>query len=516
MNPGAGSAPDNQIIIKMMRTFKLLILVLALYLPAERLQAQELDKDRQSSGPIAPLGPLDSGEKSANTGAIDGQIQNSAQPQPDRHALSGAETLGLGSLRSLGHIFDPSAFLTESVDTGTSTSKADSFTSVGGTLNLSHSSSQQFLGLIYSGGAGLYRGSATYNQQFHNFGLSEDILRGAWTFRLGDILMFASQGSNFGGLNTGGFTVGAQGSLLNGASFGFVPGLQPGLLPLQTIDTGIADRLGNTAWAETDYALSRQTQVTFEGSYGLLDFLGAGYVNGAEIQGRVGYDHVLSPKNTMGVSYDFTKNKFGGTSQSIEIQSVQLSYGRTLVGRLAWQIGGGPALQDFQNYVLLSGRRLSWNLYSGLTYNSRRTGYTLMYFHGTTLGSGVFFGAQTDMVTASVSRPLTRFWSASAYAGYARNSNLAASSVFSNLFENWYINGDIGRQLGRQVRFDLNYGFQQQSLGGGLCPVLSCGIGVAPQRHVLSINLYWHPLTTASERRGGFPSQGPIGQNGRF
>ena len=499
-----------------MRTLKLLALILLLYITAGRVQAQEPEKDRQSSGPIAPLGPLDSRENSPNAGAIDGQIQNSAQPEPDRHTLSGAETLGLGSLRSLGNIFDPSAFLWQSVDNGTSTGKLDSVTSAGGALNFGRSSSHQVLGLIYSGGANLYRGSVKYNQQFHDFDLSEDILLGAWTFRLGDSLVFASQGSSFGGFNTGGFTFGTQGNLLNGSQFGTVPGLQPGLLPLQTINTGIVDRLGNTAFVETDYALSRRTQVTFEGSYGLIHFLSAGYVNAVQTQGRVGYDRALGPRNMVGVSYDFTKSKFGGTSQSLEIQSVHLSYGRTLVGRLAWQIGGGPALRNLQNYGLLGGRRMSWNLYSGLTYDWGRTGYSLMYFHGTTLGSGVFFGAQTNMVTVNVSRPLTRLWSASAYGGYARNSNLAVSSVFSNLFENWYANADLGRQLGRKLRFDLNYGFQQQRLSGGLCPVLSCGIGISPQRHTLSIALNWHPLTAASERRGRLPSGAPVGQTGRF
>jgi hypothetical protein len=499
-----------------MRTFKLLALILVLYIPAGRAQAQVLEKDRQSSGPLAPLGPVDSRENSPNAGAIDGQIQNSAQPQPDRHTLSGAETLGLGSLRSLGNIFDPSAFLWQSVDTGTTTGKRDSVTSAGGALNVSRSSSHQVLGLIYNGGASLYRGSARYNQQFHDFGLSEDILLGAWTLRMGDSLVFASQGSSFSGFNTGGFTFGTQGSLLNGSQFGTVPGLQPGIVPLQTISTGIVDRLGNTTFVETDYALSRRTQLTFEGSYGLLHFLSAGYVNAVQIQGSVGYNHDLGPRNVVGVSYDFTKSKFGGTSQSIGIQSVQLLYGRTLVGRLAWQVGGGPALRDFQNYGLLGGPRLSWNLYSGLTYNRGRTVYGLMYFHGTTLGSGVFFGAQTDMVTVNVSRPLTRFWSASAYGGYARNSNLAVSSVFSNLFENWNVNADVGRQLGRQLRFDLNYGFEQQRLSGGLCPVLTCGIGINPRRHTLGITLNWHLLTAPSERRGRLPSRSPNGQNGNF
>ncbi len=498
-----------------MRIFKLLALILLLYLPAKRVQAQELDKDNQSSGPIAPLGPLDTRENGANGGAIDTQIQNPSQIEPDSHTLSGAESLGLGSLRSLGHIFDPSASLSESVDSGTYAGKLDSVTLAGGNLNFSHSSSGQFLGLIYSGGANLYRGSVKYNQQFHNFGLSEDIMRGAWTFRLGDSLVFSSQGSSLGGFNTGGFTFGPQGNLFNGSQFGTVPGLQPGLLPLQTISTGIADRLGNTTWAEADYALSRRTQMTFEGSYGLLHFLSAGYVNGAQIQGRIGYNHALGFKNMVGVSYDYTKSKFGGTSQSIEVQSVRLSYGRTIVGRLAWQLGGGPALRDFQNYGLLGGRRLSWSLYSGLSYSSRRTEYSLTYFRGTTLGSGVFFGAETDTVMASVSRPLTRFWTTGATGGYARNSNLAVSSVFSNLFENWYVNANVGRQLGRQLRFDLNYGFQYQRLSGGLCPVLSCGIGITPQRHTLSIALNWHPLTAASERRGRPPSQVQGYGNGR-
>jgi len=488
----------------MMRAFKFLALILVVYLPATRVQAQEVDPYHQSTGPTAPLSPLDTREKTTANDPVNTQVQDSAQIEPDNHLLSGAETLGLGSLRYLTNIFDPSLRVSESADTGASANKPDSVTSAGGSLDFAHSSSRQFLALMYSGGASLYRGPAVYNQQFHDLGLSEAVLLGKWTFRLGDSLTFASQGASFGGFNTGGLNFGSQANPLSGLQSGLVPTLQPGLLPLQTISTGIADRVGEVGFAEADYTVTRRTDITLEGSYGLIHFLSGGYVNGVQKQGRLGYNHLFGQKNRVAIFYDYTDSTFGGTNQSIESQSLQLSYGRTIVGRLAWQVGGGPGLRDLRNYPSLGGQRFTWTVHSGLTYATRSTDYRFSYFHGITLGSGVFLGANSDTFIASVNRPLTRFWTGYVNVGYARNSNLIVSKAFSNLFENWYANADLGRPIGRQLQFDMNYGFQQQNLGGGLCPVLSCGI--TSHRHVLTINFSWHPLTSGSER-GTYPGR---------
>lgn len=467
-----------------MKTAQIVALISLLCIPAARLYSQQVGNDGQATGPGEPLAPLDERESTSVGGLVASEAPDSARVEPDTHTLSGVQTFGLGSLRSQLNMFDPSLLFLESGSKGTSPSGLNSITTLGGNLSFSRSSSRQQLSLAYTGGVNLYNGVSTYKQQYDQFAFSQEASRGRWTLGWGDDLMFSSQGSFFGGLATGGFTFGAQ--------TGPVSGLQPSLVPSLTILTGAGRSLDDSAFAEADYAVSRQTALTVSGSYGLLHFLDSGYVDGHQIGGRIGYDYIVGSGSSIGLSYSYNRTAFGGANQRMQSHSTQLAYGRKIVGQLAFQAAGGPVLLKLENYGAFGGQRWSWSVYSGLTYGLRLTTYSLSYSYGVSMGSGVLFGANSSVVTASAGRTLRRFWTASVSAAYARNVALAPSAVFSNRFDNWYTNVTAGRQLGRQLHFDLNYGFQEQRSSSGTCPVVSCGI--SPKWQVFGVSASWHPL----------------------
>jgi hypothetical protein len=234
--------------------------------------------------------------------------------------------------------------------------------------------------------------------------------------------------------------------------------------------------------------------MTLVGSYGLLHFLRPGYISGNTAQGRAGYTYLLTPRDSIGLTYDYALMRFTGAASSTQNHLVQLSFAHTLAGRWSFQLAGGPQFLLLENSGFSSGGRWTWSATSSLAYLTHHNGLSLGYFHGITGGSGVILGAETDALTGSISRSLAR-WLGSLNSGYTRNATLVASGS-SAQFNSWFAGAHLARPLGRHFRVGLNYSYQQQT-GTGSCPVLSCGLSTA--RNVGSLSLEWHPLGVRTE-----------------
>src|SRR5260370_24471224 len=139
----------------------------------------------------------------------------------------------------------------------------------------------------------------------------------------------------------------------------------------------------------------------------------------------------------------------------MQTDQVQVSFGRKVTGRLAFQLAAGPELLRLQNFGSPSSWQLSWSVFSAFTYNFRHSRYSLSYSHGVTPGSGVFFGSKTDTVTATASRELTRFWSASLNGGYALNKNLVSTGGVASRLRNWVAVASLNRQIAHQLQLGL-------------------------------------------------------------
>jgi hypothetical protein len=485
-----------------MKTFTLIqSLVAATVLCFSAAWAQQPPKDSQSSSPATPIQPLSPLTGSNNGGQqtiVDvsltqggAQSQTSAQAQPDTHVLSSAETLGVGSLRGLRRIFDPALQISEFDETGLAPGRATVVSNLGGSLDMDQHWGRYHLAAAYHGAEVIYQPpySGMHYLSYHNLSISSEVLLGRWTLRLRDSALY-SWGTGFGGLFTGGPAQGSQDSSLNS--------IRPSLVPNGTIQTGLARQLNNTALGEVDYAFSHRTTLTVVGSYGFL-FFGPGYIDNKSITGRVGYNYALSAANSISLSYDYNRISFGGASNRLQTDLVQMSFGRKITGRLAFQLGAGPQLLRLENFGASGSRQLSWSAFGALTYNLPRTGYSLSYFRGVTAGSGVFFGSKSQTITGAVNREFTRFWSASVNGGYAINNSLLTNGFLASRFYNWFAGASLNRQIGRQIRFSLSYGFQRQtSGGGGVCPVLSCGLPGSLSFRQFGATLQWRPLAPRS------------------
>ena len=222
-----------------------------LALPTARAQLQPGRQNGQSA-PQLPLQPDATRGNDGNdvpaaaTGILPPSGGNgSSQVQPDTHVLSGAEMLGLGSLRAHLSFFDPVLRITEGADTGLAPGKTDSTSLFGGGFALDQQWSRSHLIVQYYGSKLLDYPDSVFDSSYHNLSFSQTITLGRWVFRLRDDLLVSPQ-ANFGGLDITGAPLPAFDAALTSVT--------PQLEPAQTIQTGWAERVDNTPLAEVDYS----------------------------------------------------------------------------------------------------------------------------------------------------------------------------------------------------------------------------------------------------------------------
>jgi hypothetical protein len=484
----------------------ILTLMGALVLCAIAAQAQNQQDQKggpASVSPVSPPSPVSTGA-SAGFGktpipaargvspAYDAQPYDPAQVEPDTNTLSGAELFGLGSLEHSRNIFDPSLFVTGFGQTEASGSSGKSTLQeaamLGGSLNFNRIWSRYQLTATYSGGETFSRGTQN-NGAFHNAVVAQEIEWERWRLHLRDDFA-AAPGATFTGSGMGGPGLIGEFSSMLGAS---LDSISQGFAPSETIQTGQVMRYRNMTLGEAEYSFSRRSALTFSGSYGLLHFAGAGYIDSHSINTQAGYDYLLDPKNSIAILASYGKIDFAGVAASTRDYSAALAYGRKVAGRLAFQAAFGA--DQIRSTGSGNGKfqSLTWAIRSALSYELRRTGYTLSYSRGLTGGSGVLLGAIGNTFTGSLHRQFTRAWSGSARGGYAFNRSLAPSGGPTTSFTNWFIGANVDRRLGHHAQLGLSYGVQEQN-SPAVCPVTSCGATGLQQSFGVTVSWHLHSV----------------------
>jgi hypothetical protein len=401
----------------------------------------------------------------------------SSEVRADTHTLSSFETLGVGTLGALESIVDPAFTFSQMGDSAILPGRSAGVSTLGMNLAFNRQWSRSQLTGVYSGAQALYYPDSAFNTAYHNLGVVEEIQFARWLFRFRDDL-FVAPDAPFGGLDVGGI-----GLLGNQA----LQGLQLGEGDLDAILTQRAQRIRNLASGEVNYYLSRRSILTVTGVYNTMDFSQPGYVESRGVTARVGYDYLLSPRDTFGVMYSYDRTSFTMPVELLRTDSVQLAYGRRVAGRLAFQIAAGPQVQRSTT----QGNNVTWTMTTSAAYQTRRNQYNFSYGRVFSRGSGVFLGADRHTAIATVQRALSPAWNAVASGGYTRSQNLTPAAGVADQFTNFYATTGLARTFGRHFRVNFTYGVQRQIAGEGVCPVLACG--ATQTRQVGGITLEYHP-----------------------
>jgi hypothetical protein len=451
------------------------LLAVIVFVPAVQAQEADAPKNDPREQPVAPIpAPLPAGSTSVfalNPGqAPTGEAQATGNNWP----LSGVEEPTLGPRFAARNFLLPSVTVMSQMATnfsGAGSGGPTAFNYVLGTLDLNHVSDRSELLLRYAGGAML---SSYLNSAIQDVEFSYTYRWQRWSLLVGDQASYLSE-SSFGFGGVGGL------AFLNGVSQ-FNPGgafgsfLNAYLTPNQTIPTIMVPRLSNTAVSQIEYTLSPRSSWTASGSYGMLNFLGVGFINSADALFQTGYNYAISPLSSVAVIYRYHDFRFTHLPQAIEDHLVQLGYARNITGRMNFQLVAGPSMELLRGAVTGSANRLSWAVNSSLSYRLEHTTLVIGYDRFVTGGSGVLVGAQTGQVEAAVERKLSPRWQGSASLGYATNKSVFPSSI--NLgeqqYNSWYAALRFNHQLRPGMGLFMSYGARRQANNTPACATSSC------------------------------------------
>jgi len=428
-----------------------------------------------------PPNPTSAGSRAAPKEAASGfPMMGGQEVVADTNSLSGAENLTLG-LPASGHsLLLPSFGISTQAQFNPYNSNQPYDPSViettylTGRLALNRSSGRSNLSLDYTTGGSFSNDSNIGWSAVQNFHFSDSIHWGRWSTMFGDQFSYTPQSpfgfAGLGSLNTLGVGLG------NGV--GSNSGFRNDFLPSQSILISGSPQISNSVIGELDYALSHRSSLTFAGSYGLLDFVDAGFQNSSYANFQGGYNYSLDRKNTIALFYGFNAVMLSGLDQRIENHSVQFSYARRITGRLSFQVAGGPSAILFKSALAGPSSVASWTASSSLKYQYRRFGMGFSYNHSLTGGSGLLPGAETNLFSGSLNHSVNKDWEGVISSGYSRNRALQQTMPNANSAtpQSWFASVQVSRNFVRYGSLYIAYGASGQSNLDSLCTVPACGV----------------------------------------
>jgi hypothetical protein len=453
-------------------------------------QSQPNQNEQNSNQSAAPIpayhSPFASGIENSDSSA------GTEDLEPDTRALSGVQTLSLGGLKESHSYWQPHVDISGSADSNvqqsTSGSQWGSWATFSGGVDVHHVSSNNDLMFSYTGGGMFSSDTGTSNGMVQELGFSERLALRRWTVGFFDqFSYFPESAFGFGGSTGVPFTGGTNAGIGSSFSVG------------QTLLVGQGRTVSNSLATEGDYALSPRSSITLAGGYGLLNYPDNSLLNAWTANARIGYNYLLTQKDTLALLYTYSAFRYNNYNQFIDTHSVQISYGRRVTGRLAFQISAGPEIA--LSRLPISGTpsaapttnstELFWSLQTSTQYQLRRVGLNLTYDHGVSSGSGVLAGSISDNVQGSATRQMSPTFSSELLAGYSRNSGLAIG-VFpptNQSYNYWYVGTNLNHPWGN-VGVTFSYQLQYQDSNGTFCTGANCGTSLI--RNVISLGVGWH------------------------
>jgi hypothetical protein len=361
-----------------------------------------------------------------------------------------------------------------------------STTFLAGRLGLDKVNPQSELLLDYLAGGRFTNNPSDGNTAIQGLDFAGTFHSGRWTQLFGDKFSYLSLSTfgfgGIGGLSALGITVPSAG--------GTSPGFNPELSPDQTIVTS-GPRISNAIIAQTDYALSPRSSLTFLGSYGVLKFFSSGLEDSSDIFFRGAYNYALDEKDSLAPFYQFSTYRFFQGRVNFDTHRFVLTYGRAITGRLHFRIGVGPVVEIFKSPLAGPNSLADWTLSTGLHYQHGYTGLGLYFDRGLTGGSGVLTGAETARFQGEVTRTFPRSWEGSILGGHSTNHALQQTTPNANAISPsaWFVTTRISHRFGGTGTLAFIYTMFKQTGTAEICPITVCGS--SSLNHTISVAYNW-------------------------
>jgi len=413
---------------------------------------------------------------------------------PDEHPLSGVQTLGIGSWGLRHSVLTPSLRLVETLDSNPLLLSSNSggyrgFSSVAGDVQwiqyIGRDAEIRYSGALRYDTIGSVEGYDRFTNT-HTASISKNRRFRTWGLVIRDEAEY-SQGSNFGASGMGGMGLTGQTGLL-GVLGG--TGLQPNLLPNQSILTGQIGRITNTAVAEVDAHFNPRSTATLSFSYGLLHYDSSQLTDSQQASVTGGYNRIITARDSIALEGAFTRYFYPSSVGSMNTESISALYARRISGRSSIEVGGGPEIT--QSSFSAGGQNIvGWQARGTVQYRTRVVKLSAQGTHGVTGGAGVLDGTTTTTGQGTLNLVFSRDWSAALHSGISRNQQLNGAQRYDTQFAGF----TLYRKVSVDTNLFLSYDFQRQTTAS-VCTGLTCsyvgsgnifGIGFAWTHRPISV-----------------------------
>jgi len=483
-----------------------------------------------SSAPTTPSQPAQPAQSQEPVPAY-GQ-QNGASPINENPPLTGLDVPSLEPHSAPLSYIQPGATISETADSNVdNTVGATGFNSVSramGSLLLNRAWSHYNLALDYIGGFAYYDVGSNRIKTLQQMDFEQKITWKRGQFSVRDSFSYLPDG-NFGGSfgSLGSQGIGSLGSTYGALTQGSILGA-----------LGDAPRLLNISVGEVEQLLTPRSAITATAGYAVLHFYGPDvttgtpFIGSSEFSGQVGYNRLLSSKTQVAVAYAYEGFDFTVLDSTFHAQVVQFIYGHQITGRMDFMAGAGPQFTELhlpcsfidvftapQDCSINSSgvvvgsipdQRIGLAAQARLHYKFTKSSVEIDYRRTNTQGSGVFAGAETDLVRLSGYRPISRVWGAGVDVGYSRSSRLQPLSQLqldtcggtgqpvcpgttANVYDTGFAGMFVQRPFGRTLHMFVSYQFNYLNFGQSYCSVLEPTCSHVGHRQVISIGLDWLP-----------------------
>ena len=430
--------------------------------------------------------------------------------------LSGVDLPSLEPSAAPLSYIQPGATISESADSNAgSIVGGTGFTSVTralGSVTLKRLWSHYDLGLDYIGGVGYYTLSGQGVKSLQQMDLDQKITWKRGELSVRDSFSYLPEG-NFGGAYG---SLGSQGiaSLGNSAFGGFWGGSSLGNL-------GLTPRILNVALADVSENLTPRSTITAAGGYAFTHFYGnddtgVSFIGSSQTSAQVGYDRLLTSRTQVALIYGYQGFDFSVLGTAFHSNIIEGLYGHRISGRMDLLLGAGPqftsintqgfACSDPSLPILLCGppdtinqttfknTTLGVAAQARLRYKFTKTLLDLSYRRSETSGSGLFAGAESDIVRLSATRPLNRVWTGFVDVGYSHNDRLqpANGGIDANTYAYGFVGGGVQRAFGRSFHGYASYQFNELSFDSSYCGATTPCNRIS-SRNVVTFGLDWIP-----------------------
>jgi hypothetical protein len=334
----------------------------------------------------------------------------------------------------------------------------------------------------YGGGyAWTWAGPSEAGDVFQHLSLTQGIVGRSWNLTASDSVSytFETPTTGFSGVPGSGEPVGEPGST--------TPTDQTVLaLNIRTLDNFTTIGAGH----RLDYA----TSLNVGGSVGQLHYIDNNGLNTDMLMADAGVTRRLNARSSIAGQYAFSRFSYGSTGSTsqtsteqlsfMEINTAQLSFIRQWTRQIHTSASAGPQWISSSNSAIVP---TSTNVaVSASVSDTFRVGTaSLNYSHGVQGGAGFYLGAESDIVSANLSRRLGRSATAGVTGSYRRTAGLNDNGVTIGK----YAGAQASRRLGRDFDVFANYTAMAQSSSStlstsalsGLTQVVGFGIGYSPR-----------------------------------